>query len=89
MLWAAANVYYLADRAPAIPYMWRRNIEAIPGVRGRLDRALARREPAAVALVQPLDSLEGSGKTASILARNYRRAVVVDGVPVYVPRRPS
>jgi 4-amino-4-deoxy-L-arabinose transferase-like glycosyltransferase len=89
VLWAAANVYYLADRAPAIPYMWRRNIETIPGVRGRLDRALARKEPAAVALVQPLDSLEGSGGTASILARNYRRAAVVDGVPIYIPRRSS
>jgi 4-amino-4-deoxy-L-arabinose transferase-like glycosyltransferase len=89
VLWAAANVYYLADRAPAIPYMWRRNIETIPGVRGRLERELARRAPAVVALVQPLDSLEGSGRTATILARNYRRAAALDGVPVYVPRRPS
>ena len=89
VLWAAANVYYLADRAPAIPYMWRRNIETIPGARGRLERELARRVPAVVALVQPLESLEDSGRTAAILARNYRRTAVVDGVPVYEPRRPS
>jgi 4-amino-4-deoxy-L-arabinose transferase-like glycosyltransferase len=89
VLWAAANVYYLADRAPAIPYMWRRNIETIPGARGRLERELARREPTLVALVQPLDSLAGSGGTAAILARNYRRTALVDGVPVYEPRRPS
>ena len=89
VLWAAANVYYLADRAPAIPYMWRRNLETIPGARGRLESALARRVPAVVALVQPLESLEGSGRTAAILARNYRRAGTVDGVPVYQPRRSS
>jgi 4-amino-4-deoxy-L-arabinose transferase-like glycosyltransferase len=88
VLWAAANDYYLADRAPAIPYMWRRNIESIPGVRDRLDRALARRIPKLVALVQPLDSLQGSARTAALLSRNYRRVAVVDGVPVYA-RKPS
>jgi 4-amino-4-deoxy-L-arabinose transferase-like glycosyltransferase len=89
VLWGAANVYYLADRAPAIPYMWKRNVEAIPGVRDRLNRVLAAREPALVALVQPLDSLDGFERTRAILARRYRRVAVVDGVPVYQPRRSS
>ena len=89
VLWAAANDYYLADRAPAIPYMWRRNIESIPGVRDRLDRALARRVPKLVALVQPLDSLSGSARTAVMLDRNYHRVAVVDGVPIYATRQPS
>jgi hypothetical protein len=89
VLWAAADVYYLADRAPAIPYMWRRNIEAIRGVRQRLERALAAREPALVALVQPLGSLKQSQRTAAILDAEYRRVAVVDGVPIYKPRQPS
>lgn len=89
VLWAAANVYYLADRAPAIPYMWRRNIEAIPGVLDRLNSALAARRPALVALVQPLDSFDRSRQTAEILAREYDRVAVVDGVPIYRPRRSS
>jgi len=89
VLWAAANVYYLADRAPVIPYMWRRNIETISGVRERLDRQLERRGPALVALVQPLDSLEGSARTAALLHRSFRRVAVVDGVPIYAPRQPS
>lgn len=89
VLWAAADVYYLADRGPAIPYMWKRNIETIPGVRGRLNRALAQRRPALVALVQPLGSLARSQATAAILARDYQRADVVDGVAIYRPRRSS
>ena len=89
VLWAAANVYYLADRGPAIPYMWRRNIESIPGVLGRLERALEGRTPVLVAAVQPVDSLNTDGRVTAILARNYRRVATVDGVPIYAPRRSS
>jgi 4-amino-4-deoxy-L-arabinose transferase-like glycosyltransferase len=88
VLWAAADVYYLADRAPVIPYMWRRNIEAIPGVLDRARLALAERRPALVALVQSPGSLDRSGRTAAILAGEYRRVAVVSGVPIY-RRRPS
>src|SRR5262249_59628266 len=89
VLWAGANVSSLADRPPVIPYMWRRNIETIPGVRERLDRELQGRSPALVALVQRLDSLAGSGRTAALLQRDYPRVAVVDGVPIYAPRQPS
>ena len=89
VLWAAADVYYLADRAPVIPYMWRRNIEAIPGVLGRLRADLAGRRPALVAAVQPPGSLDRDGRTGAILASLYRRVAVLDGVPIYRPRQPS
>ena len=89
VLWAAADVYYLADRAPMIPYMWRRNIEAIPGVLDTLRADLAARKPALVAVVQRPGVVDHSGRTAAILASDYRRVAVVDGVPVYRPRRPS
>ncbi len=89
LLWGAADVYYLADRAPAIPYMWERNVQSIPGVLDRARRTLAAREPALVAAVQKPGAADPSGRTAAILASAYRLAAVVDGVPVYVPRRPS
>jgi 4-amino-4-deoxy-L-arabinose transferase-like glycosyltransferase len=89
VLWGAADVYYLADRSPAIPYMWKRNIETIPGARDRLNRVLAGRQPALVAFVQPLDSLAGFERTRAILTRDYRRVAVVDGSPIYQPRRSS
>jgi hypothetical protein len=89
VLWAAADVYYLADRAPVIPYMWRRNIETIPGVLDRLRATLAAGEPALVAAVQSPASLDRSGETAAILADRYRRVARVDGVAIYEPRRPS
>jgi hypothetical protein len=89
VLWAAADVYYLADRAPVIPYMWRRNIQAIPGVLDRLRRDLAAGKPALVAVVQSPDGLDRSGRTSAILASRYRRVAVVEGVPIYRPRQPS
>jgi hypothetical protein len=69
--------------------MWRRNVESIPGVLGRLERALDDRVPALVAAVQPVDSLDSNGRVEAILAQKYRRVAVVDGVPIYAPRRPS
>jgi hypothetical protein len=89
VLWGAADVYYLADRAPAIPYMWRRNIEAIPGVLDRLQRELASGRPALVAAVQSPNGLDHTGRTAAILSSRYRRVAVVEGVPVYRLRRSS
>jgi hypothetical protein len=89
VLWGAADVYYLADRAPAIPYMWQQNVQAIPGVLDRARRALAGKEPALVAAVQKPNAVDSSGKTAAILASAYQLTAVVDGVPVYEPRRSS
>jgi hypothetical protein len=89
VLWGAADVYYLADRAPAIPYMWQRNVQSIPGVLDRARRVLAAHEPALVAAVQKPEAVDSSGRTAAILASDYRLAAVVDGVPVYEPRHSS
>jgi hypothetical protein len=86
VVWAAADVYYLADRAPVIPYMWFRNIEAIPGVRADAQRALAARRAALVVEAQEPDSADPSGRTRAILAREYRLVGVVDGVRALAPR---
>src|SRR5207302_2021888 len=83
VMWAAADVYYLADRDPAFKYMWFRNIQTIPHALRDARRMLEARRPALVVAAQPPDSLDRSGATARILRRQYRLAVVVDGVRIY------
>ena len=85
VLWAAANQYYLADRKPALSYMWYRNIESIPGALKAVQKALADRRPALVVVVQPPGALDESGQTERVLRRNYVFAARVAGVPIYRP----
>ena len=87
VLWAAANVYYLADRPPALRYMWRRPIESAPGALDEARRLLAERMPALVILAQAPSVVDPSGKTERILASRYRPVAVVDGVPILAPVR--
>ena len=87
VLWAAADIYYLADRAPAVRYMWYRNIQAIPGALAEARRALAGpRPPALVVEVNLPAGIDHSGATERILERRYRLAATVEGVPIYAPR---
>jgi 4-amino-4-deoxy-L-arabinose transferase-like glycosyltransferase len=87
VMWAAANVYYLADREPAVPYMWFRNIESIPGALDRVRKALASPDrPALVVVEQPPGAIDASGRTGELLNTYYKRAAVVQGVPVYRER---
>ena len=86
VLWAAADVYYLADRDPAVRYMWYRNIQAIPGALGEARRALAGPDPPALVVVENLPGgIDHTGATARILQDRYRRVAVVSGVPIYAP----
>ena len=89
VIWAAANVYYLADRAPATPYMWQRNVESIPEALDDVRDAIAERRAALVALIQPVRAVDRTGVTQGLLACNYRPAAVIDGVRIYAPRRGS
>ena len=87
VLWAAADVYYLADRDPAVRYMWYRNIQAIPGALGEARRALAGPDPPALVVVENLPGgIDRTGATGRILQNRYRRVAVVSGVPIYAPR---
>ena len=83
VLWAAADVYYLADRPPVGRYLWFRNVQTIPGALAETQRALAGGKPNLVAVVQPLDSLDRSGRTARLLRARYRLVADVEGVPVF------
>src|SRR5262249_52855603 len=62
-LWAAADLYYLADRRPLVPYMWFRNIETVSGALDSARRRLAAREPALVVLIQRPRMIDDSGET--------------------------
>jgi hypothetical protein len=87
MLWAAADVHYLADRRPTLPYLWYRNVEAVPGALALAQRMLRDQRPALVVVVQPPTDLDHSGRTSAILRRYYRPYARVAGVAVLRPRR--
>jgi 4-amino-4-deoxy-L-arabinose transferase-like glycosyltransferase len=87
VMWAAADIYYLADRDPSFRYMWFRNIQAIPGALAQARRMLAGpRPPALVIEINPPGAMDSSGATAAIMARDYHLAATVEGVPIYAPR---
>jgi 4-amino-4-deoxy-L-arabinose transferase-like glycosyltransferase len=87
VVWAGAELYYLADRRPMLPYMWYRNVATIDGALARARRLLAERRPALVVVAQPPDALDESGQTSRILRERYRVTARVEGVTVLRPRR--
>jgi dolichyl-phosphate-mannose-protein mannosyltransferase len=84
VVWAAADVYYLADRPPAFPYLWYRNVQSIPGAMPAAQRMLAQRKPKLVIAAQtPLTSGPSPLTTMLVLRREYRLVAAVAGVPIY------
>jgi hypothetical protein len=87
VLWAAADIYYLADRDPAVRYMWYRNIQAIPGALGEVRAALRGSDAPALVVMENLPAgIDRSGETGRILVERYRRVATVSGVPIYARR---
>jgi hypothetical protein len=90
VMWAAAQVYYLSDRAPATRYLWYRNIQEVPGALDSVRRTLAGpRPPALVFGIHDPEMIDKSGQTARILRTRYRLVARIAGVPVYAPRAAS
>ena len=87
-VWADADLYYLADRRPAVRYLWSRNVASIPGALQAVHRALATRRAALVLVVQPPASLDPSGRTAVLLRREYRRVARIGGAAIYRTKKP-
>jgi len=85
VLWAAADLYYLADRDPALRYMWYRNIESIPHALPLTRTVLERQWASLVVAVQPPRKIDKTGTVARILFEDYRLIARVDGIPVYRP----
>ena len=85
-LWADANLYYLADRTPAVRYLWQQNVASVPGALAGVQWALANRRAALVLVVQPLPELDRTGRTTRLLRREYYRVATVRGVGIYRTR---
>jgi hypothetical protein len=85
-VWADADLYYLADRRPAVRYLWSRNVASIPGALQAVHHALATRRAALVLVVQAPAKLDPSGRTAALLRREYRRVARIGGATVYRTR---
>ena len=89
VLWAGADLYYLADRRPALRYMWYRNVERIDGALASARRMLAARRPVLVVVAQQPGTIDPSRATAEILRQKYRLAARVEGVRILEPLRRS
>jgi 4-amino-4-deoxy-L-arabinose transferase-like glycosyltransferase len=85
VVWAAADIYALADRPPAEPFLWYRNVQALPKARDAVWRALVERKPALVLEVQRPNAIDRSGATSRILHKEYRFVTQIDGAPILRP----
>ena len=86
VMWAAADLYYLADRRPTLPYLWLRNVQTINGALAAVRRSLDRRNAALVVVEQAPSSVDPSGTTSADLLRNYRLKTRVRGIAIYEPK---
>jgi hypothetical protein len=86
VIWAAADIYELADRPPAEPFLWFRNFQALPKAHAALNDALVERTPVLVLEIQRTGAIDSSGATSRILRRNYRLLARVEGTPILGPR---
>jgi len=83
VLWAAADLYYLADRRPMSPYLWLRNVQTIRGAVTGIRDQLAAGRAALVVAEQPAGLADPSGRTRAALHRRYHRVATIDGVVIY------
>jgi 4-amino-4-deoxy-L-arabinose transferase-like glycosyltransferase len=89
VIWASASLYYLADREPALRWMWLRNLQTIKGAASVAERVLVKRPPALVIRMQPPSALDGTDKALAVLRRDYRLVARIEGVPIYRPKKAS
>jgi hypothetical protein len=83
VLWAAADLYYLADRRPMSPYLWLRNVKTVRGAVAEIRRRLEAGDAELVVAEQPAATADPSGRTASVLHRRYRLVASVKNVEIY------
>jgi hypothetical protein len=83
VLWAAADLYYLADRRPMSPYLWLRNVQTIRGAVAGIRRDLAAGDAELVVAEQPAALADPSGRTRAVLRRRYQLVARIDDVAIY------
>jgi hypothetical protein len=86
VVWAAADLYYIADRRPASPYLWLRNLQTIRGAAGEVQQMLGERKPQLVVLEQLPGLVDPTGRTQALLARDYHPIARVAGVRILARR---
>jgi hypothetical protein len=80
---SSADLYYTSGLPTRFRYLWQANLEAIPAAVGELRGYLAGpAHPQWVVLYARPDAVDPTGALGRILAAGYRRAAVIDGVPV-------
>ena len=81
VLWAAADINYLADRDPAVPYLWYRNIQAIPGALDQVRASLASPDgPRYIVGAAPAAQARQERQDLRLLHDNFHRVGKVDGI---------
>jgi hypothetical protein len=83
VMWAAADVYYLADRRPVSGYLWLRNVQTIRGAVPEIRQRLRDGDAELVVVEQPPALADPSGRTAAVLHRRYRRVASIQNVAIY------
>lgn len=80
---SSADLYYLSGRDTDYRYLWRANIETIPGEVARLRGWLGSADaPRWVVVYQQPDDIDPSGGIAALLAERYAPVDRIDGITV-------
>jgi hypothetical protein len=83
-MYAAASLYFAADRPAPVKYLWRLGIERIPGAMDELAAVLEGPSPPRFIVVyQPPGLLTGSARVRAAFERRYRFDATVHGAPIY------
>ncbi len=83
-----ADLYFLADRPAAFPYLWSHPLEEIPGALGQLRTLLGgSRRPALVVIFRSPARVDRTGVLIRILSREYRPLETVPGTGIELLRR--
>jgi len=87
ILEAEANIYWLAQRTAAYPYIWGKPIDKIPTAIPRLqDMFAAEDRPVLVGVQTPPDRVDDSGTVGRLLEMHYRPVQTLEGMTLYVRR---
>jgi 4-amino-4-deoxy-L-arabinose transferase-like glycosyltransferase len=82
-----ANIYWLAQRRTAYPYIWGKPIDKIPTAIPQLQAVFAAEDrPALVGVKSPPDSVDDSGTLGRLLAAHYRPVQTLEKMTLYVRR---
>jgi 4-amino-4-deoxy-L-arabinose transferase-like glycosyltransferase len=83
VLESEANIYFLAGRTTAYPYIWGMPIQKIPAALPELRAMLAGNDrPVIVILNSPMTVVDPTGQVSAQLAAHYYVDTVVDGVMI-------